>query len=44
MTMNEPRWIDNFSPEDSEFWRRTGKKISRRSLVARAPSFASAEA
>ena len=28
-----PRWIDDWRPEDTEFWQRTGKSIARRNLI-----------
>jgi NNP family nitrate/nitrite transporter-like MFS transporter len=28
-----PRWIDDWNPDDAEFWQRTGKRIARRNLA-----------
>jgi NNP family nitrate/nitrite transporter-like MFS transporter len=28
-----PRWIDDWNPEDTEFWERSGKRIARRNLI-----------
>ncbi|XVV04790.1 MFS transporter [Actinosynnema sp. CA-248983] len=27
------RWIDDWNPEDAEFWERSGKKVARRNLI-----------
>jgi NNP family nitrate/nitrite transporter-like MFS transporter len=29
---SEPRWIDEWNPEDETFWQRTGRRIARRNL------------
>jgi len=29
---SEPRWIDEWNPEDESFWQKTGRRIARRNL------------
>jgi NNP family nitrate/nitrite transporter-like MFS transporter len=31
--MSDPRWIENWNPEDESFWKRTGRRIARRNLI-----------
>jgi NNP family nitrate/nitrite transporter-like MFS transporter len=32
-TTKSPRWIDDWNPDDVEFWERSGKRIARRNLI-----------
>ena len=33
MSTSNPRWIDDWNPDDTEFWERSGRRVARRNLI-----------